>query len=119
MNRRRLFVLSFSIVCVVIIAVGLLYWWSEQVAEQKLQECITSLKKERGYIIVEYPFSDFDVDPDHVLKEHDFTDFHQAVSISGIDHVYYDRERHLLYFLGDSSLRGIEATVFNYKWGKM
>lgn len=117
MNRRRLILLSFSVVCVVMIAVGLLYWWSEQVAEQKLQECITSLKKEHDYIIEEYPFSDFDIDPDYVSKERDFTDFHPAVSTSGIDHVYYDRGRHLLYFLGDG--HGIEATVFNYKWGKM
>ena len=117
MNKRRLFVLSFSIVCVVITAAGLLYWWSEQVAEQKLQECIRSLNREGDYIIEEHPFSDFHID--QTCKEHDFTDFHQAVSISGIDHVYYDRGRHLLYFLGDSSLRGIEATVFNYKWGKM
>lgn len=117
MNKRKLFILSFSVVCVVIIAVGLLYWWSEQVAEQKLQECITSLKEEGDYIIEEHPFSDFHIDPDHVLKERDFTDFHQAVSISGIDHIYYDRGIHVLYFLGNG--HGIEATVFNYKWGKM
>jgi len=116
-NKRRVFILSFSIVCVVIIGVGLLYWWSEQVAEQKLQECIRSLNSEGNYIIEERPFSDFHTDPDHVLKERDFTDFHQAVSISGIDHVYYDRGIHVLYFLGNG--HGIEATVFNYKWGKM
>ena len=115
MNKRRLFVLSFSIVCVVIIAVGLLYWWSEQVAEQKLQECIRSLNREGDYIIEERPFSDFHID--QICKEWDFTDFHQAVSISGIDHVYYDRGIYVLYFLGNG--HGIEATVFNYKWGKM
>ncbi len=116
MNRRRLFVLSFSIVCVVITAVGLLYWWSEQVAEQKLQECIRSLNREGDYVIEEHPFSDFYIEG-QICKEYDFTDFHQAVSTSGIGHVYYDRGRHLLYFLGDG--HGIEATVFNYKWGKM
>jgi len=46
LNKRRLFILSFSIVCVVIIAVGLLYWYSEQVAEQKLQDYIRRLKDE-------------------------------------------------------------------------
>jgi len=97
--------------------VWLLYWYSEQVAEQKLQEYITSLKEEGDYIIEEHPFSDFHIDPDHVLNERDFTDFHQAVSISGIDHIYYDRGIRFLYYLGDG--HGIEATVFNYKWGKM
>jgi len=113
--KRRLFILSFSIVCVVIIAVGLLYYYSEQVAEQKLQECIASLKGEGDYIIEEHPFSDFHID--QICKERDFTDFHQGVSTSGIDHIYYDRGIHVLYFLGDG--HGIEATVFNYKLGKM
>jgi len=113
-NKRRLFILSFSIVCVAIIAVGLLYWYSEQVAEQKLLECITSLNREGDYIIEEHPLSDFHVD--HVHKIWDFTDFHQDASISDIHHVYYDRGIHVLYFLRG---HGIEATVFNYKWGKM
>ena len=95
---------------------GFLYWWSEQVAEQKLQECIRSLNREGDYVIEEHTFSDFHIES-QICKEYDFTDFHQAVSTSGIDHLYYDRGRHLLYFLGDG--HGIEATVFNYKWGKM
>ena len=114
MNKHRLFVISFSIVCVSIIAVGIWYWYSEKVAEQKLEECIRKLNGEGGYIIEEHPLADFNVD--HMRKERDFTDFHQDASTSGIDHIYYDKGIHVLYFLqGD----GIEATVFNYKWGKM
>ena len=115
MSKRRLVILSFSIVCAVIIAVGLLYWYSEQVADQKLQDYIRRLNREGDYIIEERPFSDFHLD--HICKEWDFTDFHQAVSTSGIHHVYYDRRIHTLYFLGNG--HGIETTVFNYKWGKM
>lgn len=114
MSKRRLFIISFSVICVGIIAVGIGYWYSEKVAEEKLQECIRKLNREGGYIIEEHLLADFNID--HIRKEHDFTDFHQDASVSGINHIYYDKGIHVLYFLqGD----GIEATVFNYKWGKM
>lgn len=61
MNKRRLSLLSFSIVYIVMITAGLLYWAYEQWAEQKLQGYIERLEK-RGLYVEERSLSDFHVD---------------------------------------------------------
>ena len=111
LNKRRLFILSFSIVCVVIIAVGLLYWYSEQVAEQKLQDYIGRVEDE-GFTTEEHSLADFDVD--YVVTIPFFGDFRSFARQEGIDHIYFDKRIHALYFLypiGDS----VEADIFRYK----
>ena len=112
MNKRRLFILSFSIVCVVIIAVGLLYWYSEQVAEQKLQDYIRRLEDE-GFTTEEHSLADFDVDG--VVKTHFFGDFRSFARQEDIDTIYFDRKIHALYFLRSILGYGIEANIFYYK----
>ena len=112
MNKRRLFILSFSIVCVVIIAVGLLYWYSEQVAEQKLQDYIRRLEDE-GFTTEEHSLADFDVDG--VVKIHFFGDFRSFARQEGIDHIYFDKRIHALYFLRPILEDEVEANIFRYK----
>ena len=112
MNKRKLFILSFSIVCVVIIAVGLLYWYSEQVAEQKLQDYIRRLTDE-GFTTEEHSLADFDVDG--VTKTHWFGDFRSFARQEDIDHIYFDKRIHALYFLRSILGYGIEANIFYYK----
>jgi hypothetical protein len=111
LNKRRLFILSFSIVCVVILAVGLLYWYSEQVAEQNLQKYIRRLEDE-GFATEEHSLADFDVDG--VVKIHFFGDFRSFAKQDDINHIYYDRGIHALYFLHPIGDR-VEAEIFRYK----
>ena len=113
MNKRRLFILSFSIVCVVIIAVGLLYWFSELVVEKKLQDYIERLEK-RGYTVEEHSLSDFHVDDSVRIRK--FSDFTQGASFENKEYIYFDRKIHALYFLSPIQGDGIEAIVFYYKW---
>ena len=117
MKKRRLFILSSSVVCVVIIAVGLLHWHSEQVAEQKLQRYIRNLER-MGCIVEERPLSDFRVD--HIQKDTFWNDFSlevdYQVNYQDLDHVYYDRGKHLLYFIRPNQGNGVEVEAFSYKW---
>jgi len=113
LNKRRLFILSFSIVCIVIITAGLLYWAYEQWAEQKLQGYIERLEK-RGYTVEEHSLSDFHVDDSVRIRK--FSDFTQGAYWEGIDQIYFDRKIHGLYFLSSIQGDGIKAIVFHYKW---
>jgi len=111
LNKRRLFILSFFVICIVSITVGLLYWYSEQWAEQKLQDYMKRLKDE-GFTTEEHSLADFHVDG--VVRIHFFGDFRSFARQEGMDHIYFDRGIHALYFLrpiGDE----IEANVFYYK----
>jgi len=92
--------------------VGLLYWYSEQVAEQKLQDYIRRLKDE-GFTTEEHSLADFDVDD--VVKHHFFGDFRSFARQEDIDHIYFDRKIHALYFLRPIREDGVEANIFRYK----
>ena len=111
LNGRRLFILSFSIVCVAIMVVGLLYWYSERLAEQKLQDYIKRLE-DLGFTTEEHSLEDFHVDG--VVGIHFFGDFHSFAHQEGIGRIYFDREIHGLYFLNSVGDR-VEANVFYYK----
>ena len=106
MNKRKLFILSFSLICVVIIAVGLLYWCSEQVAEQKLQNYIRKLNR-MACTVEERPLRDFR--DDEILKCTFWNDFSMEIDYLQVDHVYYDRGRHLLYFIRPYPVNGMKA----------
>ena len=112
MNRRWLFILCFSIVCVVI-TVEALYSYSEQVADQKLQNHIRKLNS-MGCIVEERPLSDFR--DDEILKDTFWNDFSLEVDYLGVDYVYYDRVRQLLYFIRPYPVNGMKVEPFSYKW---
>jgi hypothetical protein len=110
-NRRRLLILSFSIVCIVLVTAGLLYWAYEQLAEEKLQDYIQRLE-DSGYTTEEHSLADFQVD-DRVTI-HFFGDFRSFAKQEDINHIYYDRGIQVLYFLRPVGDR-VEANVFHYK----
>ena len=112
MNKRRLFILSFFIICIVLITVGLLYWYSEQRAEQKLQDYIRRLR-DKGLTTEERSLADFHVDGS--VRIHFFGDFRSFAKQEGIDHIYFDRGIHALYFLHYKTEDTVEANVFYYK----
>ena len=112
MNKRRLYIFSFSIVCLAIVTTGLLYGVYEHWAEQKLQGYIERLEK-RGYYVEEYSLSDFRVDD--LVKIRRFSDFTFGIDCEYIDHIYCDREIHALYFLSSIQGNRKEAIIFYYR----
>ena len=111
MNGRKLIILSFSLICLALIIGGFLYWYSEQLAEQKLQDYIKRLE-DLGFTTEEHSLADFHVDG--VVGIHFFGDFRSFAQQEGIAHIYFDRGIHGLYFLnpiGDI----VEAIVFYHK----
>ena len=111
MNKRRLIILAFSFVFLALIIGGFLYWYSEQLAEQKLQDYIGRLE-DLGFITEERSLASFDVDG--VVRTHFFGDFRSFANQEGINHIYFDRRIHGLYFLNPVGDR-VEANVFYYR----
>jgi len=111
LKRRRLIILSFSLICLAFIIGGFLYWYSEQLAEQKLQDYIKRLE-DLGFTTEEHSLADFHVDG--VVGIHFFGDFRSFAQQEGIDHIYFDRGIHGLYFLNPIGDR-LEANIFYYK----
>jgi len=112
LNRRRLIILSFSLICLVLIIGGFLYWQFEQWAEQKLQDYIEKLE-DLGYTTEEHSLTDFHVDDE--VRIHFFGDFRSYAKQQGINHIYFDRGIHALYFLNPITGDRIEANIFYYK----
>jgi hypothetical protein len=86
-----------------------LFWWSEQVAEQKLQDYIGRLKDE-GFTTEEHSLVDFQVEG--VVEIHFFSDFRSLARQEGINHIYFDRKIHALHFLRPMLGDIVEADVF-------
>ena len=108
MNKRRLFILSFSLVCLALIIGGLLYWYSEQWAEQRLQEYIGKLE-DSGFTTEEHSLADFHVDA--VSECPYFGDFRSYAIQKGVNHIYFDRGIHALYFLHPPIEDGVVAEI--------
>lgn len=111
LNKRRLIILSFFLTFLVIIIAGFLYWYSEQLGEQKLQDYIKRLE-DLDFTTEERSLADFDVDG--VVRIHFFGDFRSFAKQEAISHIYFDKEIHALYFLYPLEDR-VEANVFYYK----
>lgn len=107
-----LIILSFSLICLALIIGGLLYWYSEQWAEQRLQEYIGRLE-DSGFTTEEHSLADFQVGA--VVRIHFFGDFRSYAEQEGISQIYFDRGIHALYFLHSSTEDWVEANVFYYK----
>ena len=112
MTKRMLIIISFSLVCFALIVGGLLYWYSEQWSEQRLQEYIERLE-DSGFTTEEHSLEDFQVDA--VVGIHYFSDFRSYAEQEGIGHVYFDRGIHALYFLHSPTEDKVEANIFYYK----
>lgn len=110
MNKRRLIILSFSLICLVLIIGGFLYRYSEQLAEEKLQDYIKRLK-DAGFDVEEHSLADFHVDG--IVRIHFFGDFRSFAKQEAISDIYFDKGLHALFFLRSIGDR-VEANVFYY-----
>ena len=110
LNRRTVLIIIFLITLVSVIGV-VLYWHSENLAEEKLQDYITRLENE-GFTVEERYMTDFNVDG--VVPIHFFGDFRSFAEQEGVNHIYLDREMQALFFL-HSIDNEVEANVFYYR----
>ena len=111
MNKRRLIILSFSLICLVLIIGGFLYRYSEQLAEEKLQDYVKRLK-DASFTVEEHSLADFHVDG--VVRIHFFGDFRSFAEQETVSPIYFDKGIRALFFLRPIGDR-IEANVFYYK----
>jgi hypothetical protein len=112
LTKRKLIILSLSLICLATIIGGIWYWYSEQWAEQRLQNYIGRLE-DSSFTTAERSLADSQ--PDTVVRMHYFSDFRSYAEQEGISHIYFDRGRHALYFLHSPTENLIEANVFYYK----
>jgi hypothetical protein len=91
---------------------GVLCWYSEQWAEQRLQEYVGRLE-DLDFKTEEQSLADFHVNA--VAEIHYFSDFHSYAEQKDVNKVYYDRGIHALYFLHPSIEDGTVAEIFYYK----
>jgi len=112
LNKRKLIILSFSLVCLALIVGGVLYWYSEQWAEQRLQEYIGRLE-DLDFTTQEHSLADFHVDA--ISEIHYFSDFHSYAEQEGVNPIYFDRGIHALYFLHSPTEDMVVGYIFYYK----
>jgi len=110
LNRRTVLIILFFI-CLISVVGILLYWHSENLAEEKLQDYIMRLEDE-GFAVEEGRLADFSVE--WVVPIHFFGDFRSYAKQKGISHIYLDREIQALFFL-HSIDNEVEANVFYYR----
>jgi len=113
MNKRRFFFLSFSTACVIMVIIGLFYWYAEQLTEQKLQFYIQTLES-RGINVEERSLQSFS--DEEILMSVFWNDFTMEIEILQINRVYYDRGKCLLYFIRPVPRNEIKVEAFSYKW---
>ena len=109
MKKCRLVI--FSLISIVLIMVGLFFWFSEFASEQRSQDYIETLEK-LGCIIEEYPFSDSHVTGQ--LKINYFSDFRSIAMQEEVVQIYCDRGINALYFFHRIQDMKVEIVVFYY-----
>jgi len=110
LDRRKVLIILFFI-CLISVVGVLLYWHSENLAEEKLQDYIMRLRDD-GFIVEERHLTDFDVDG--VVPIYFFGDFRSFAKQEGISHIYLDRGISALFFLHSIGTE-VEANVFYYR----
>lgn len=110
LNRRTVLIILFFI-CLISVVGVVLYWHSENLAEEKLQDYITRLEDD-GFTVEERYLTDFNVDG--VVPIHFFGDFRSFAKQEGISQIYLDRKIRALFFL-HSIGNEVEANVFYYR----
>lgn len=114
MSKSKLFILSSSIICVGIVAVGLFYWLPELLVERRLASYIERLEK-KGYCVEKHLLSDFHVD-DSIRMQY-YSDLTYAANWESVHAVYFDIKIQAIYFLkpiGDK----LEANIFYFMLGR-
>ena len=94
LNKRTVLIILFF-VCLTSVVGNILYWHSEILAEEKLQDYITRLRN-GGFTVEERHLTDLDVDG--IIPIHFFGDFHNFAKQKGINHIYVDRKTGALFF---------------------
>lgn len=110
LNRRKVLIILFF-TCLISVVGILLYWHSENLAGEKLQDYIARLE-DKGFTIEERYLTDFNVDG--VVPIHFFGDFRSFAKQKGISHIYLDRKIQALFFLHPIGNQ-VEANVFYYR----
>jgi hypothetical protein len=110
LNRRTVLIILFFI-CLISVVGVLLYWYSENLVEEKLQDYIARLEDD-GFTVEERRLADFSVD--WVVPIHFFGDFRSFAKQEAISQIYLDREIRALFFL-HSIGNEVEANVFYYR----
>ena len=110
LNRRTVLVILFF-VCLISVVGILLYWDSENLAEEKLQDYIARLGDE-GFTVEERHLTDFNVEG--VVPIYFFGDFCSFARQERIIYIYFDREIRILFFL-HSIGNEVEANVFHFR----
>jgi len=105
LNKRMLTILSFSLVCLALIIGGVLYWYSEQWAEQRLEDLDFTTK--------EHSLADFQVDA--TVRIQYFSDFHSYAEQEDVNPIYFDKGKHALYFLLFPTEDMVVGYIFYYK----
>ncbi len=110
LNRKTVLIILFFI-CLISVVGVLLYWYSENLVEEKLQDYIARLEDD-GFTVEERRLADFSVD--WVVPIHFFGDFRSFAKQEAISQIYLDREIRALFFL-HSIGNEVEANVFYYR----
>lgn len=97
-------------ICVLILAVGILYWHLESLTEKKLQDYVKRLEED-GFTVDESRLSDFNFSG--VVPVHFFSDFRSFAKQKGISQILLDRGIKALFFLHSINSE-VEAVAFYY-----
>jgi hypothetical protein len=110
LTRRTVLIILFFI-CLISVVGIILYWHSENLVEEKLQDYIQRLEDD-GFTVEERHLIDFYVDG--VVPIHFFGDFRSFAEQEDTSHIYFDREIRALFFLRSIDEED-EANVFYYR----
>lgn len=112
LSKRWLVLLIISVIFALLVILGLAYWFSEMIAEKRLQGYLERLEKV-DFAVEEHPLSSLRVDDP--VRIHFFGDFRSFAMQEGIDRIYLDRGIHALYFSHPTPSDGKEVNAFYYK----
>jgi hypothetical protein len=109
MNHKKMVIVC--LICVSLIVVGFVVWFSENEAERKAELYMRTFE-EMGCSVEEYPFS-----TSHTfgtVKLAFFSDFRSFASQEEIELIYCDHEINALYFYHPIEDYKVELVVFYY-----
>ena len=115
LNKRTLFLVSVSLIFVVVIIGGFVYWtyrcWYSEQTSENLRGYVAQLEDD-GYIVEYRPLTDFQVDNE--IEWYWFSDFRSYAKQVKATDIYIDSGRETLFFLRPSG-SSMVAEIFYYK----